>query len=382
MAETNLRYPSDKKKKYSKKNLHFLFTVIFLTLCVLYIVVVYQSYVLLPEAHHEQSTFHSPHHTISKSNQLRNKAQIQTKQALSFQRFPKISHEEKPRLKQKQKNVKSEVHETPETRSKSLNEFPIIVHDNPDQYEQIYHPGKQAMGENINMTVPKFWVPPNKPLSEKMTLEEALSIGYKTKDNLETIFVSVASYRDYQCSFTVENIFYRAKHPERIRVAIIDQLYTNNPLFDDGNQNDSPPPFDSHCKDPPEKSCDENPDQMYCKYSHLIDYYEMDSRGALGPVFARHLGHRLYRGEYFAVQVDAHVSFVQDWDELVINHWYNAKNEMAVLTVYLSDIQKHYDEKTGESTSHSRPIMVSSGMNYVLINGCRIYSYIPSIFIV
>ena len=38
-----------------------------------------------------------------------------------------------------------------------------------------------------------------------------------------TIFVSVASYRDYMCSSTVANILGNAKHPERVRVAVVEQ---------------------------------------------------------------------------------------------------------------------------------------------------------------
>ena len=33
-----------------------------------------------------------------------------------------------------------------------------------------------------------------------------------------TIFVAIASYRDYQCRYTVESIFTRAKNPRRIRI--------------------------------------------------------------------------------------------------------------------------------------------------------------------
>ena len=33
-----------------------------------------------------------------------------------------------------------------------------------------------------------------------------------------TIFVAIASYRDFQCRYTVESIFNRAKNPHRIRI--------------------------------------------------------------------------------------------------------------------------------------------------------------------
>ena len=78
------------------------------------------------------------------------------------------------------------------------------------------------------------------------------------------------------------------------------------------------------------------------------------------PVFARHLGHRLYRGEYFAVQSDAHVAFVLNWDDEIIGQWHTAKNEMAILTAYVSGVENHIDVKTGKRTSKARPIMCES----------------------
>ena len=33
-----------------------------------------------------------------------------------------------------------------------------------------------------------------------------------------TIFIAIASYRDYQCRYTLESAFLRAKNPDRIRV--------------------------------------------------------------------------------------------------------------------------------------------------------------------
>ena len=86
----------------------------------------------------------------------------------------------------------------------------------------------------------------------------------------------------------------------------------------------------------------------------------MDATLAVGPVFARHLGYRLYRGEYFSAQIDAHVDFVQDWDEDIIHQWTSANNEMAVLTTYLSDIEGSIDPVTFRSTRKTRPIMCDS----------------------
>jgi hypothetical protein len=117
-------------------------------------------------------------------------------------------------------------------------------------------------------------------------------------ESKETIFVAVASYRDPECLTTVEDIFLRAKYPERIRVAIVDQRTEGDPL----------------CRKPVEP-CEQNPEQVLCKYGHMIYSTEYPAQLMLRPVFARHLEYRMYRGEYFAMQVDSHVRFVANWDE-------------------------------------------------------------------
>jgi len=106
--------------------------------------------------------------------------------------------------------------------------------------------------------------------------------------------------------------------------------------------------------------CEQDPEQMACKYKNQIDVYEMDADLAVGPVFARHIGHRLYRGEYHVLQVDAHVTFVQDWDEAIINQFEATRNEMAVLSTYLSDVNESIDPATGMAKRKGRPIMCNT----------------------
>merc|ERR1711957_736793 len=86
----------------------------------------------------------------------------------------------------------------------------------------------------------------------------------------------------------------------------------------------------------------------------------MDARLAEGPVYARHLGDRMYRGEAFRLQVDAHVQFINDWDVRLIKQWNATKNEYAVLSTYLTDLQGSIDEK-GNSLRSTRPIMCNTG---------------------
>jgi hypothetical protein len=184
-----------------------------------------------------------------------------------------------------------------------------------------------------------------------MTPTEAGSVGSRIPrgggdgDYLETIFVAIASYRDWQCSRTVESIFSRASHPERIRVGVVDQIRIG---------------IDDSCSKPPHGPCESHPDQAACGRKAQIDYLTVDASLSVGPVFARHLGHRMYRGEYFAMQSDAHVEFVMGWDDEIIEQWMSAGNEMAILTAYVSGTEDHINVETGERLSVSRPIMCMS----------------------
>ena len=184
--------------------------------------------------------------------------------------------------------------------------FPVHV---GDDMEEIDHPGilmankgkmqtilalHDELPKDGKMRVPRFWHPVaygeegvRKFLGDNgkrlITKEEALSIGsFHPVSGLETIYISVASYRDPECQPTVEDIFLRAEFPERLRVAVIDQRA----------ENDSVP----QCA-VPLKACSEDPSQILCKYHHLIDRFEVPAHLSIGPVFARHLANRMYRGK-------------------------------------------------------------------------------------
>jgi hypothetical protein len=97
--------------------------------------------------------------------------------------------------------------------------WPVTIRDEVDNFETIIHPGDGV----TEMSVPKFWSDPlmtsTGPL---MSRETALKVGsYATESrdvDSRTIFVAVASYRDFQCKETLDSIFARAKFPNRIRV--------------------------------------------------------------------------------------------------------------------------------------------------------------------
>lgn len=239
--------------------------------------------------------------------------------------------------------------------------WPVSIRDEDGYFEDIAHPGHRAKNHpDVIMTVPRFWIDDPVAIHQNklMTRELAMKIGScaiadekgnhargdECPVNERTIYVAIASYRDYQCRDTVDSLLSTAKYPERIRVGVIDQI-------DDGE--------DIPCDQPAAPCSNNGEQQMLCKYKNHIDVLRVDTLLSVGPVFARHLGHRLYRGEYYTMQIDSHVTFARNWDVDIIDQHEATNNEMAVLTTYLSDIQGALDDK-GDSLKEGRPIMCAS----------------------
>lgn len=185
--------------------------------------------------------------------------------------------------------------------------WPISIRDEDGNFDEVIHPGHKAKGNpDVIMSVPKMWIddPVSIHQNKLMSRELAMKIGSCITPDANgnhargdgcpfserTIYVAIASYRDYQCRDTVTSIFERAKFPERIRVGVTDQIVEGE---------------DGPC-DAPYRPCKEDPEQMLCKYKSQLDVFQVDAPLAIGPVFARHLGHRMYRGEYYYMQSDAH----------------------------------------------------------------------------
>jgi hypothetical protein len=167
---------------------------------------------------------------------------------------------------------------------------------------------------STGLKVPKFWVPPAGTDLNK--------IGSHVNGE-ETIFLMIASYRDFQCHETITSAYMRADHPERLFVGAVDQVVAG----------------DTGCLDL-EVPCSVDSNQPICKYRDQISIYKMDAATATGPVTARHIGDRMYRGQYYVMQMDAHCLFVRHWDTKIITQFKSTKNEMAVLrfVYFLSEV--------------------------------------------
>jgi hypothetical protein len=106
-------------------------------------------------------------------------------------------------------------------------------------------------------------------------------------DVKDTIFVSVASYRDSDCIETIRAMYDSAARPDRLYVGICEQ-----------NSAEA------------KEAC--VPGQF--KWNHRVRRLTIPAMEAKGPTYARYLCSTLYRGETYFCQIDSHTRFVKGWD--------------------------------------------------------------------
>jgi len=102
----------------------------------------------------------------------------------------------------------------------------------------------------------------------------------------DSIFVSIASYKDPELEFTLNGVFAKADHPERVFVGICQQ------------------------HEPDKFISSTNPNAQFINFNYI------DSRGAC---WARWHAHQFYRGEKYFIQLDSHIDLIDSWDTAIIN---------------------------------------------------------------
>jgi hypothetical protein len=125
-----------------------------------------------------------------------------------------------------------------------------------------------------------------------------------TPDELDTIFVSIAAYRDPQLAATLDDCLAKARWPERLRFGICWQ------------------------HGPEEES-------LECFTDPVFRVIDVDWRDSQGACWARAEVMRLWRQERWFLQLDAHHRFVPDWDEELLAQAAATGSRKPILTTYL-----------------------------------------------
>lgn len=110
-------------------------------------------------------------------------------------------------------------------------------------------------------------------------------------ENIQKIFIQIASYRDPQLIPTIKNCLENAKFPNNLVFSIARQFHPED-KFDDLSEY-------------------ENDDRF-----RILNIPNEESQGVC---WARNLTQQLYQGEEYTFQIDSHMRFAPNWDEELIN---------------------------------------------------------------
>lgn len=150
-----------------------------------------------------------------------------------------------------------------------------------------------------------------------------------------TIFVSIPSYRDTDCSKTLHSLFANADHPDRIFVGLYEQ---NHP-------------------DHPDENCTLAAATPLAAYESHIRRVRVPHTKAKGPLWARTQITRLYRGETYVMMIDAHSVFLRHWDtrmkselDYLRDHYRVDKPVLSCYPHHSKTLQQHDTDTTTQPT--------------------------------
>jgi len=142
----------------------------------------------------------------------------------------------------------------------------------------------------------------------------------------ESIFVSIASYRDDVCPNTLLSLYETANKPENVFVGICQQ----------------------NKKDSEDKDCLNAVIDKIQKYKDNVRIIRIEHDKAKGPTYARYLCSTLHKDEKYYLQIDSHSKFVKDWDIKCINMIKEIKEKKISQKPVLS----HYPKEISEYDNH------------------------------
>lgn len=148
-------------------------------------------------------------------------------------------------------------------------------------------------------------------------------------DDGDTIFVSVASYRDAMCPTTVKSLYENAKRPDLISVGLCQQ---NDPLKD--------------------VDCAIN-DDIKPEWRARIRTVRVAHHDAMGPTWARYLCSTMLQDEKYYLQIDSHCFFAKDWDAKLVRmiKQLKAKGVKKPMLSHYTKAHDAYDDPNDDKSS-------------------------------
>jgi hypothetical protein len=135
----------------------------------------------------------------------------------------------------------------------------------------------------------------------------------------KTIFVSIASYRDFYCSKTLESLYMNASYPNNIYVGLCIQNMEG----------------DEDCV---------LKNELIKPYQKNIITIRLNNYEAKGPTWARYLCTTLFNNQDYFFQIDSHTLFEKGWDIDCINMIDEIKRNTESKEVVLSHYPPSYED--------------------------------------
>lgn len=184
------------------------------------------------------------------------------------------------------------------------------------------------------------------PLIHSITFDETIPISLQNAQNnsttfhlnkeltqslsIETIFISIVSYRDSELKYTIRDIFEKSEYPARIFIGIVLQLYDGEDSEDIYGLNQL---YNS------EFINSSKYDQIKDLFVSNIRIIRMNASESRGPCYVRSLVNQLYLGEKYYLQIDAHMRFRPFFDSYLLQLYLQCLNlmkinEFPIITTY------------------------------------------------
>ena len=129
-----------------------------------------------------------------------------------------------------------------------------------------------------------------------------------------SIYISVSSYRDNTCGATIRRALERADHPELLTIGVVQQN-CNFACKMFKMQGDKKKEYPQLHPDPDCLAglCESELGRKHCEAGR-IRILRLQESEAFGPLFSRFLNAKMWRGENYYLQIDAHTEFRTGWD--------------------------------------------------------------------
>lgn len=179
-----------------------------------------------------------------------------------------------------------------------------------------------------------------------------------------SIFLSLATYRDENCINTIRWAYEKAKNPDKLFVGLVQQNCHKDCMsgvLEGGKIEPVEPDEDCYkvfCEGEGKERCEKG----------QVRVLNIDEPESLGPYAARYFASKMWMGEQWFMQTDAHMTFAQDWDEISVNMLQKCPSKKPVISHYPPSHEANLEAMSKEPASRlCGPIFATSDLESQIV---------------